>query len=76
MTRAMQLEKASFMALLGYAHTIYSLIIDITYFHVDFNMTQILGGIIVLFFNVMAIIIKIYQDEDKDEFKKVKPDQN
>ena len=70
-TRAFQLEKSSFMALLGYAHTVYSLIIDITHFHVEFNLIQILGGLVVLFFNILAIIIKIYQDEDKDEFKKI-----
>ena len=63
------------MALLGYAHTIYSLVIDITYFHVSFNLIQILGGLIVLFFNIIAIFINIYQDEGSDEFKKVASDQ-
>ena len=60
-TIAWQAEKSAFIALIGYASVIYAFMVDSIIFGLDFSFLEIFGALIVLVFNLYAVIKKIYQ---------------
>lgn len=62
---AWQTEKSAFIALVGYVSVIYSFIMDITVFDQQFQSQQMVGAVIVLVFNMTAIVYKILGPDDE-----------
>ena len=58
-TIACQYEKASFTSLLQYSLVVYAFMIDVTVFGVQFKQQELVGALIVLVFNLYAIINKL-----------------
>ena len=59
MTIAQQLEKSAFVSSITYIQLVYVLFIDIGFFHIKFDMMELVGATIIVIFNVSNIVYKL-----------------
>ena len=61
-TLALQKETSGFILLISQISTVYGLLVDQLILSIEMKPLQIIGALIVLFFNVLVIILKIKSD--------------
>ena len=57
-TIAMQNERSGFITLLGYIGLVYAFIGDLLIFHETIGLLQVLGILVIVFFNVTLVVQK------------------
>ena len=63
-TIAGQLEKSAFITSILQIMIVYALLIDISYFHIQFEMLELLSAGIIVFFNVSNIVLKLKNEKE------------
>jgi ABC-type nickel/cobalt efflux system permease component RcnA len=59
---AFQTGNTSFVSLVGLINVLYAFLVDISVFHLSFNYLQIIGALMITFFNVAVIYSQLSQE--------------